>query len=89
MRDAAALNIIPHMKCPHRTMTTGSWRSSRPVMAPDKCNLCLLCWVFCPEGAIRQAPDLSIDLDYCKGCGICASECRRDAIRMVEETLNG
>ncbi|MHA1683533.1 MAG: 4Fe-4S binding protein, partial [Promethearchaeota archaeon] len=26
-----------------------------------------------------------IDLDYCKGCGICASECPHGAIEMVEE----
>jgi len=86
MIEAAELNIVPHLKCPYRTITTGSWRSSRPVVEPDKCNLCMLCLVFCPEGAIRQVPRLSIDLDYCKGCGICASECKRDAIRMVEET---
>jgi Pyruvate/2-oxoacid:ferredoxin oxidoreductase delta subunit len=26
-----------------------------------------------------------IDYDYCKGCGICAHECPRHAIEMVEE----
>jgi pyruvate ferredoxin oxidoreductase delta subunit len=25
------------------------------------------------------------DLDHCKGCGICASVCPKDAIEMVEE----
>ncbi|HUV56452.1 MAG TPA: 4Fe-4S binding protein [Dehalococcoidales bacterium] len=25
------------------------------------------------------------NLFYCKGCGICAEECRRKAITMVEE----
>ncbi|KXA91095.1 pyruvate synthase, partial [candidate division MSBL1 archaeon SCGC-AAA259A05] len=26
-----------------------------------------------------------VDLDYCKGCGICAKECPVDAIEMVKE----
>ncbi len=28
-----------------------------------------------------------IDLDYCKGCGICVSECPSGAIKMVPETI--
>jgi len=32
-----------------------------------------------PEGMYE------IDLKYCKGCGICAEECARKAIRMVDE----
>jgi Pyruvate/2-oxoacid:ferredoxin oxidoreductase delta subunit len=26
-----------------------------------------------------------VDLDYCKGCGICAEECPSKCIAMVEE----
>ncbi|WP_336624055.1 4Fe-4S binding protein [Nocardioides sp.] len=26
-----------------------------------------------------------IDLDYCKGCGLCAAECPSGAIQMVPE----
>ncbi len=90
MSDASISKLAPHVRSPLRSATTGSWRSLRPVIEPEKCNLCLLCWVFCPEGVIRQCPEgLSVDLDYCKGCGICANECRKGAIRMVEEMLNG
>ena len=90
MKDVSAPDFIPHVKCPHYAQTTGSWRSLRPVTDQQKCNLCLSCWVFCPEGAIKQSPEgLSVDLDYCKGCGICASECRKDAILMVEDVPNG
>jgi Pyruvate/2-oxoacid:ferredoxin oxidoreductase delta subunit len=28
-----------------------------------------------------------IDLDYCKGCGICVEECPSGAIRMVPEEI--
>jgi Pyruvate/2-oxoacid:ferredoxin oxidoreductase delta subunit len=28
----------------------------------------------------------AIDLDYCKGCGLCAQECPAGAIAMIAET---
>ena len=72
---------------------TGTWRSQRPTLDTSKCSNCLLCWVFCPEGAIQIEEDKvkGMDLRYCKGCGICATECPRKAIDMVEEpmTLKG
>lgn len=67
---------------------TGSWRSSRPVRDVARCNNCLLCWVFCPDGAIevQDAKMTGIDYKHCKGCGVCFTECPRDAIAMVDET---
>ena len=54
---------------------TGSWRSLRPVWNKDKCIHCLTCWIFCPDSAIKIAPDpkkttvvTGIDYDFCKGC---------------------
>jgi len=80
----------PHIKNPHRAATTGSWRTFRPVIDAEKCNLCLLCWVFCPDGVIKKdSQGLQVDLDYCKGCGVCSKECRQGAIAMVEEGDNG
>jgi len=32
----------------------------------------------------RETP-ITINMDYCKGCGICAEECPTDAIQMVAE----
>jgi pyruvate ferredoxin oxidoreductase delta subunit len=39
--------------------------------------------MYCPEGAIDQ--NLPIDLNFCKGCGICANECPKKAIGMARE----
>ncbi len=67
---------------------TGYWRSQRPIFDRSKCNKkCTLCYIFCPEGCIERNAEgyFEADLFYCKGCGICAEECRRKAITMVEE----
>jgi pyruvate ferredoxin oxidoreductase delta subunit len=41
----------------------------------------------CPEGCITEDKDgfFEANLDYCKGCGICAHECWPAAIKMVNE----
>ena len=66
---------------------TGSWRVFRPQFDKDKCVKCLRCWVFCPEGAIKKSKDgtVSINMDYCKGCGVCAKVCKVKAITMDRE----
>lgn len=65
---------------------TGMWRTEKPVLDKERCTNCLLCWVFCPEGAIYRTEDkVEIDYEYCKGCGVCANECARGAIKMEEE----
>ncbi|MCC7478048.1 FAD-dependent oxidoreductase [bacterium] len=49
------------------------------------CNDCELCRIYCSEAAITRDPvsgRLIIDLDHCKGCGVCAEECPRGAISM-------
>lgn len=63
---------------------TGEWRVFRPVKDSEKCNNCLLCWVYCPEACISKE-EIEIDFQYCKGCGICAAECPTEAIVMVKE----
>ena len=66
---------------------TGSWRVFKPVFDKDKCVKCLRCWVFCPEGAVKKNKDgtVSIDMNYCKGCGICGNVCNVKAIIMERE----
>ena len=66
---------------------TGSWRVFKPILDKTKCTKCLRCWIYCPEGSIKREKDgtVSIDYDYCKGCGICAIECKVKAINMERE----
>ncbi len=71
---------------------TGEWRTVRPVLIEDKCLVvksgkptCHLCWLYCPENTVTRAIPPEFNLDYCKGCGICATECPTSAIEMVPE----
>ena len=70
-----------------REYETGSWRAMKPVVDREKCIDCLQCWVFCPDMAYSQTEDgyFVADMEYCKGCGICAHECPKDAITMHPE----
>ncbi|MDR2724411.1 MAG: FAD-dependent oxidoreductase [Holosporaceae bacterium] len=49
------------------------------------CFHCDNCYGYCPDNAIIKCPDgnLEINYDYCKGCGICATECPCGAIKMI------
>ncbi len=52
------------------------------------CNNCDNCWVFCPDAAItRRDGTYEVNYDFCKGCGVCAEECPRSVISLVEEEL--
>lgn len=65
---------------------TGDWRTERPVVDREKCNKCGVCWLFCPDAAVKRNTDYYVpDLYYCKGCGICARVCLKHAITMIEE----
>jgi Pyruvate/2-oxoacid:ferredoxin oxidoreductase delta subunit len=51
------------------------------------CNLCLQCVSYCPDASIRpdvEKGTVAVDLDHCKGCGICAYECPRGVITMED-----
>jgi pyruvate ferredoxin oxidoreductase delta subunit len=72
---------------------TGSWRVRRPVIDYTKCTparkgkaACYFCWLYCPDSVVSKTLKPEIDLEYCKGCGICAEECPTQAISMVEES---
>jgi pyruvate ferredoxin oxidoreductase delta subunit len=67
--------------------TNAGFRFIRPVLDPGSCAECMMCYLLCPEGTVYRGDDgkFVIDYDYCKGCGICAHECKFGAIRMVPE----
>lgn len=75
---------------------TGDWRSKRPILSGELCSAvkqgkvtCQICWALCPDGCIAQGVPPTIDLTYCKGCGICAEECPGKAIDMQPEQQHG
>jgi pyruvate ferredoxin oxidoreductase gamma subunit len=68
-----------------RSYNTGDWRSQKPEWDQSKCIKCGVCYMFCPEGAIKMNAEgyPEVDLFYCKGCGICAKECWTKCFKMV------
>ena len=68
---------------------TSSWRTLRPELLRERCTRCNVCWKYCPDDAISFDGEgyPVLELAYCKGCGICAEECRPAALRMVPEEV--
>jgi pyruvate ferredoxin oxidoreductase delta subunit len=66
---------------------SGDWRSQRPVIDRSECIKCGFCFLYCPEGCVKQTKEgyFEPDMYYCKGCGICAVECPKKCIKMQEE----
>ncbi len=63
---------------------------ARRCMSCGNCFECDNCYGVCPDNAvINLGPGrrYEIDLDYCKGCGICAAECPCGAIDMIPEQI--
>jgi len=74
------------------SLSSGQGISSDKAAATDEANRCLSCGVcfecdncynFCPDLAVVRTPDgYQANLDYCKGCGICAKECPSGTLGM-------
>jgi NADPH-dependent glutamate synthase beta subunit-like oxidoreductase len=61
---------------------------ARRCLSCGNCFECDNCFGVCPDNAIRKlGPGLryEIDLDYCKGCGLCVAECPSGSISMIPE----
>ena len=59
------------------TASVADWRLSKPIFNKDYCIDCQFCWVYCPDVSIisRDKKMLGIDMDHCKGCGVCVEVC--------------
>ena len=63
---------------------------ARRCLSCGNCFECDNCYGVCPDNAvIKLGPGkrFEFNYDFCKGCGICASECPCSAIKMVPETV--
>ncbi len=68
---------------------------ARRCLSCGTCFSCDNCYGVCPDNAVlklSEAADANvhgyeIDLDYCKGCGMCVAECPCGAIEMVPEKI--
>jgi 2-oxoacid:acceptor oxidoreductase delta subunit (pyruvate/2-ketoisovalerate family) len=62
---------------------------ARRCMSCGNCFECDNCYGVCPDNAVIKlgaGKRFEFNYDYCKGCGICVSECPCGAIKMVPET---
>jgi NADPH-dependent glutamate synthase beta subunit-like oxidoreductase len=64
---------------------------ARRCLSCGNCFACDNCYGVCPDNAVIKtgagAYDYEIDLEFCKGCGICARECPAGAIQMIPEGI--
>lgn len=63
---------------------------ARRCLSCGSCFSCDNCYALCPDNAVLKIGppgEYEIDLDYCKGCGICVEECPAGAIRMEPEEI--
>jgi pyruvate ferredoxin oxidoreductase delta subunit len=59
------------------TASVADWRILKPVFNKDFCIDCQFCWIYCPDISIisRDKKMIGVDMDHCKGCGICVEVC--------------
>jgi len=59
------------------TASVADWRIEKPIFNKDYCIDCQFCWIYCPDISIvaRDKKLIGVDMDHCKGCGICVEVC--------------
>lgn len=58
-----------------------------PNINREMCNNCGACYEFCPL-SIDHDSRVNNQLKNCLGCGICASKCPKQAIKMIKRQIN-
>ena len=94
----ASKTVRPVLELARRTSTfdevvsgldeTNALFEARRCLSCGNCFECDNCYGVCPDNAvIKLGPGnrFEFNFDYCKGCGICVSECPCGAIKMVPE----
>jgi 2-oxoacid:acceptor oxidoreductase delta subunit (pyruvate/2-ketoisovalerate family) len=69
---------------------TNALYEARRCLSCGNCFECDNCYGVCPDNAvIKLGPGnrFRFNYDYCKGCGLCATECPCGAINMVPESI--
>ncbi len=69
---------------------TNALFEARRCLSCGNCFECDNCYGVCPDNAvIKLGPGkrFEFNYDYCKGCGLCVSECPCGAIKMVPEEI--
>lgn len=74
-------------------LTQSQWAAeAQRCFSCGNCLACDNCWTFCPDNAVLKTQELAsdgshylFDYDYCKGCGVCATECPCGYIDMIPE----
>ena len=63
---------------------------ARRCLSCGNCFECDNCYGICPDNAVKKLGPgnrFEFKYDYCKGCGICVTECPCGAIKMVPEEI--
>ena len=63
---------------------------ARRCLSCGNCFECDNCYGVCPDNAVNKlgpGKRFEFNYDFCKGCGLCVSECPCGAIKMVPETI--
>jgi 2-oxoacid:acceptor oxidoreductase delta subunit (pyruvate/2-ketoisovalerate family) len=69
---------------------TNAEYEARRCLSCGNCFECDNCYGVCPDNAVvKLGPGqrFKFNYDYCKGCGVCATECPCGAIKMVAEDI--
>jgi len=72
----------------HGLDETNALYEARRCLSCGNCFECDNCYGVCPDNAVIKlgaGKRFEFNYDYCKGCGICVSECPCGAIKMVPE----